>query len=197
MIDEYKKRYNPMIYQLKSFIINTITCTECNNFNSNYEKNTITIPVKSTLDECLNFLIKGDEIDDYNCAFCQCKKKAIKASKIFKTPMVLFLHLKRFRQLSNGRCLKDDRTIDIPFELDLNPYCDSNMIPENNLSNKYILKGISNHHGGLGGGHYTADCAGIINQQDWYHFDDSRVSQWENNNINTSDAYLLMYEMKF
>jgi ubiquitin C-terminal hydrolase len=198
MIDEYKKRYNPMIYQLKTFIINTITCTECNHFNSNYEANPIiTIPVKSSLDECLNFLIKDETIDDYNCSFCQSKKKATKASKIFKTPMVLFLHLKRFRQLSNGRCLKDDRSVDIPFELDLNPYCDHNMIPENNLSNKYILKGISNHHGGLGGGHYTADCAGFVNHENWYHFDDSRVSQWENNNINTSDAYLLMYEMIF
>ena len=71
------------------------------------------------------------------------------------------------------------------------------MIPENNLSNKYVLKGISNHHGGLNGGHYTADCAGIADPNNWYHCDDSHVSKWETNNINTSDTYLLMYEMIF
>ena len=37
------------LFQLKTFIINTITCTECNHFNSNYEANPIiTIPVKSS-----------------------------------------------------------------------------------------------------------------------------------------------------
>lgn len=198
MITTFKKRYNPTIYQLTSFNINIITCTECNNFNANFESNTIlSLPVKGSIEECLDALIKEDEIDEYNCMSCQCKRKAIKKTQIYKTPMVLFLHLKRFRQLSNGRTLKDDRYVEIPQILDLNPYCDPNMMTEQNLSNKYVLKGISNHHGGLGGGHYTADCAGLTDPENWYNFDDSHVSIWENNNINTSDAYLLMYEMIF
>ncbi len=198
MMDEYKSRYNQMIYQIKSFNINTITCLTCQNYNSNYESNTIlSIPVKSTIDECLEAFVKADEIDDYNCKYCECKRKATKTTQIYKTPMILFLHLKRFRQLSNGRVLKDDRYVEIPPIIDLNPYCDLNMIPEQNLSNKYILKGISNHHGGLGGGHYTANCAGLVDPENWYNFDDSHVSMWENNNINTSDAYILMYEMIF
>ncbi len=198
MTNEYRKRYNPMIYQLKSFNINTIICMECNNFNSNFETNTIlTIPIKSTVEESLNAFIKDDIIEDYNCTSCQCKRKAIKRVKIFKTPMVLFLHFKRFRQLGNGRTIKDDRFVEIPRILDLNPYCDHEIMPESNLTNKYILKGISNHHGGMGGGHYTADCAGLLDPEQWYNFDDSHVSMWENQNINTTDAYILMYEMIF
>ncbi len=198
MTNEYKKKYNPMIYQIKSFNINTITCSVCNNFNSNFETNTIlTIPVKSTIEESLNAYIKPDNIDDYNCSSCQCKRQATKKVKIFKTPMVLFLHLKRFRQMGNGRFIKDDRFVEIPRILDLNPYCDHEIMPETNLTNKYILKGISNHHGGLGGGHYTADCAGLLDSDNWYNFDDSHVSRWENQNINISDAYILMYEMIF
>lgn len=198
MIKEYKKRYNPMIYQLKSFLIHTITCTACNNSNSNYEVNTIiTIPTKSSIEKCLKEFIKEDEINDYNCTICECKRKATKTTKIYKTPMILFLHLKRFRYLSNNKYIKDDRMVEIPYELDLNPFCDSNMIPENNLSNKYILKGFINHMGQLNGGHYTADCSGFIDPQYWYNLDDSHVSKWENNNINTSNSYILMYEMVF
>lgn len=197
MIKEYKKRYNPMIYQLKLFLINTITCTVCDNISSNYEVTTlITIPIKSTIEECLKNYIE-EEVIDYNCTICECNRKAIKKCKIYKTPMILFLHLKRFRCLSNNRYIKDDRMVEIPYMLDLNPYCDQNIIPENNLSNKYILKGIINHMGQLNGGHYTADCAGLIDSENWYNFDDSNISRWENNNINTSNAYILMYEMVF
>lgn len=37
----------------------------------------------------------------------------------------------------------------------------------------YELYAISNHYGGLGGGHYTAFAK---NNGQWYEFDDSRVS---------------------
>lgn len=198
MIKEYKKRYNPMIFQLKSFLINVTTCSGCNNITSNYEVNPIiTIPTKSNIDECLNHFIKEDNIEDYNCTICECKKRAVRSTRFFKTPMILFLHLKRFRCLSNNRYIKDDRIVEIPQTLDLNPYCDPNMITETNVSNKYVLKGIINHMGQLNGGHYTADCAGLTDPQHWYNFDDSYVSRWESNNINTSNAYILMYEMIF
>ena len=156
----------------------------------------MTIPIKSSVEESLNAFIKDDTIEDYNCASCQCKRQAIKRVKIFKTPMVLFLHFRRFRQLENGRTIKDNRFVEIPRILDLNPYCDHEIIPESNLTNKYILKGISNHHGGMGGGHYTADCLSIIDNKTWYHFDDSSVSKYDGSDINTSNAYVLLYEME-
>ncbi len=37
----------------------------------------------------------------------------------------------------------------------------------------YELYAVSNHYGGLGGGHYTAFAK---NDGQWYEFDDSRVS---------------------
>jgi len=48
----------------------------------------------------------------------------------------------------------------------------------------------------MGGGHYTADCACIVNENVWYNFDDSRVSRYSNSNIDTSSAYILMYELQ-
>ena len=47
----------------------------------------------------------------------------------------------------------------------------------------------------MGGGHYTADCQCIVNKDVWYNFDDSNVSRYQNNNINMSSAYVLMYEL--
>ena len=61
----------------------------------------------------------------------------------------------------------------------------------------YKLKGISNHMGNLYGGHYTSDCVSIVDNTSWYHFDDSTVSKYQNNNINTSNAYILMYEIEY
>ena len=40
---------------------------------------------------------------------------------------------------------------------------------------KYNLIAVSNHYGGLGGGHYTAFAKNHIDKQ-WHYFDDSSVS---------------------
>jgi ubiquitin carboxyl-terminal hydrolase 4/11/15 len=39
----------------------------------------------------------------------------------------------------------------------------------------YDLYAVSNHFGGLGGGHYTAFAKNIYDNQ-WYNFDDSMVN---------------------
>ena len=62
----------------------------------------------------------------------------------------------------------------------------------------YKLKGIVNHFGGMGGGHYTADCCSLIDEK-WYNFDDSSVSKYHGmnsnfENYNSSKPYILMFE---
>ncbi len=58
---------------------------------------------------------------------------------------------------------------------------------------EYELYAISNHFGGLGGGHYTAYAK---NNGEWHSFDDSRVSRAGNKDIVSSAAYILFYERK-
>ena len=79
--------------------------------------------------------------------------------------------------------------------IDLTPYCDQTMNGENKINRVYKLKGFSNHMGSLNGGHYTADCVCIVDNETWYHFDDSSFMQNTNKMINTSNAYILMYEL--
>ena len=47
----------------------------------------------------------------------------------------------------------------------------------------------------MNGGHYTANCRCLINDNNWYNFDDSRVSKYDNFNFDKSNAYILMYDM--
>ncbi|KAG4919683.1 hypothetical protein JHK85_057964 [Glycine max] len=57
----------------------------------------------------------------------------------------------------------------------------------------YDLYAISNHYGGLGGGHYTAYCK-LIDENKWFHFDDSHVSSVTEAEIKSSAAYVLFYQ---
>lgn len=57
----------------------------------------------------------------------------------------------------------------------------------------YDLYAVSNHYGGLGGGHYTA-CA--KNGEKWYDFNDSSVRSTSSSSIIGSGAYILFYKRR-
>ena len=193
----FKKRYNPFIYQYMGFAINKIECINCKNINTNFEDiSVLTLGVKNSLKECLDNYIQPEEVEDYKCSICDSMQKAVKTTKLWRTPYILFIHFKRFKMHGSGRILKDNTNVNIPYEINLLNYCDDSLYTENTIAPNYKLRGISNHHGGMGGGHYTADCACLVNEDVWYNFDDSRVSKYNNSNIDTSSAYILMYELQ-
>ncbi|KAG8436187.1 hypothetical protein GDO86_007333 [Hymenochirus boettgeri] len=59
----------------------------------------------------------------------------------------------------------------------------------------YDLVAVSNHYGGMGGGHYTAYAKNQEKNQ-WYYFDDSSVSAASEDQIVTKAAYVLFYQRK-
>ena len=136
-----------------------------------------------------------ETIENYKCSICNATRTINRICKIWRTPSVLFIYFKRFEVLPNGRTRKNNNEIDIPLTIDLASYCDSSMITDNKVKRIYKLKGFSNHMGSLDGGHYTADCECIVDNDTWYHFDDSNVSRNTNKMIDTSNAYVLMYEL--
>ena len=97
---------------------------------------------------------------------------------------------------------KIDDHIDFPLEgLDLsNHLCRGNPQMQG-LSTTYDLYAVSNHFGGLGGGHYTAFGKNI--DGDWYNFNDSTVTElsseeevfktFGDSHGASGTAYLLMY----
>jgi ubiquitin C-terminal hydrolase len=197
LIELYKKRYNPFIYQIQTLMISNIECNECKNVSSTYENTPIIqLYVTEFLTDSFEQLIKTEVIENYKCSVCNENRTVNKSTKIWRIPSVLFVQLKRFEVLPNGRIRKNNTEIDIPLTLDLSPYCDESMETENKINRKYALKGFSNHMGSLTGGHYTADCLCIVDNKTWYRFDDSNVSRNTNKMIDTSNAYILMYELE-
>ena len=77
-------------------------------------------------------------------------------------------------------------------DLDLKSYLSPGS-PDMNLESKYQLFAVSNHMGGLGGGHYTATARNWVNGK-WLSFNDSNVSESEVQNADGRSAYVLFYE---
>mmetsp|Transcript_22399 Transcript_22399/g.22088 ORF Transcript_22399/g.22088 Transcript_22399/m.22088 type:complete len:113 (+) Transcript_22399:2438-2776(+) len=109
---------------------------------------------------------------------------------VYKLPRVLIIHLKRFKQ-SGYFSTKNNKCIVFPLEnFDMGRYaCGGQGV--------YDLYAVSNHYGSLGGGHYTAYAKNHHNGN-WYHFDDSSVSQVRNpeESIIGSAAYVLFYKRR-
>ncbi|CAI2187781.1 14340_t:CDS:2, partial [Funneliformis geosporum] len=59
----------------------------------------------------------------------------------------------------------------------------------------YDLFAVSNHYGGLNGGHYTA-CVRNGYRHEWHNFDDSRVSKYDESSVVSRAAYNLFYVRK-
>lgn len=59
----------------------------------------------------------------------------------------------------------------------------------------YDLYAVSNHYGGLGGGHYTAYCR-MPDDGKWYTFDDSSVVEMNPNGVRSPAAYVLFYRRR-
>ena len=122
---------------------------------------------------------------------------------LYKTPRILILHLKRFKQKSNFSKSKISSLVKYPKRLNLNDYVLNKTLPEayfwkenpkvnTKKSCTYELYAISNHMGSLNGGHYIACCN---NEGKWYDFNDSYVSTVKDEERVVSNAgYLLFYK---
>lgn len=198
-------------------------------------------------------------ISNRYCPRCKEHRQATKKLDLWMLPDILVFHLKRF---SYSRYSKNklDTFVNFPIHnLDLSKY----VISKDGKPHVYELYAISNHYGGLGGGHYTAyakvtnlilvfirflslyrallvvsvlicswfiletgiaifsvkslwfvapwmidyiklvhlranlstlPIMQLIDENRWYHFDDSHVSPVSEAEIKTSAAYVLFYQ---
>lgn len=131
-----------------------------------------------TIYECLDNLIKSETIIDTP------EKKIKKTTYFWKLPQVLIIYLKRYR----NDLRKLTNKVEFPLtDLDMSPYVKG----YNKDSYKYDLYAVSNHGGGMGGGHYWS----YIKNHDtnWYKFDDRYVSTLAEDSICGQEAYCLFY----
>ncbi|OLL26651.1 Ubiquitin carboxyl-terminal hydrolase 8 [Neolecta irregularis DAH-3] len=157
---------------------------------------------KSSIYDCLGMFLQPEILRGENSWLCPKCKKPREASKqlmITRLPPLLIIHLKRFSM--NGRWRdKLNMPVEVPLQtLDLSPY----VVPEANSTHGHdslgtletVCYGMIIHHGqGLTSGHYTAYVLDESNQ--WWHFDDTRVSKVSEEEVFKAQAYIVFYKRK-
>uniref|UniRef100_A0A674MA06 Ubiquitin carboxyl-terminal hydrolase n=1 Tax=Takifugu rubripes TaxID=31033 RepID=A0A674MA06_TAKRU len=146
------------------------------------------------LKECIELFTTMEtlgEHDPWYCPTCKKHQQATKKFDLWSLPRILVVHLKRF---SYNRCWRDklDTVVDFPIrDLNMSEFvCDPKASPY-----IYDLIAVSNHYGGMGGGHYTAYGKNKADGK-WYYFDDSSVSSASEDQIVTKAAYVLFYQRR-
>lgn len=146
------------------------------------------------LSDCLDLFTTTEKLgakDPWYCPRCEKHQQATKKFDLWSLPDTLIIHLKRF---SYNRYFRDkiDTLVEFPTKhLDLQKLV---INPEAGPV-VYDLIAVSNHYGGLGGGHYTAYCKNY-EKNAWYYFDDSSVSESDEESTVTKAAYVLVYQKK-
>mmetsp|Transcript_1786 Transcript_1786/g.2751 ORF Transcript_1786/g.2751 Transcript_1786/m.2751 type:complete len:236 (-) Transcript_1786:252-959(-) len=152
------------------------------------------------IEQCFQKFVEREQLeesDPWYCSRCKEHRQAFKKFDLWSAPDVLILHLKRFLYLPGTYFVhrqKIDELVHFPIEgLDLSPYV---LGPTSRDAPPiYDLYAVSEHSGGLGGGHYTAVGKNLRDGK-WYSFNDSSVHATEARAAVTARAYVLFYKRR-
>ncbi|KAJ3222084.1 Ubiquitin carboxyl-terminal hydrolase 21, partial [Chytriomyces hyalinus] len=164
----------------------TVTCHSCNYASITFDTFwDLSLPIpkasrddavsKCSLADCLVEFAAKEVLDElYRCDNCKTKARASKRLQVYRCPEILVLHLKRF---SFSRYSRDKVETSINFPLrKLSLESIMSPTPGHDQIIYYDLFGISNHMGGLGGGHYISHTKSWDTGL-WYEKNDSIVTQ--------------------
>jgi len=205
------KEYSSLKKMFDGLIKTNKRCSYCNNIQCMFEPYItlgISIPLKGpndnnsyTLTDCLDSFTHEERLTHDNqstCEFCGVKNRFYSQSKLWHSPDVLIIHIKRFTHDSK----KINNNVEYPInDLDIIKYFDENS-PYKHQS-KYNLCGINVHlsigsRSSIHGGHYISIIKNKINNN-WYLYNDSNSlvkvydSESDIRNLQNSNAYILFY----
>ena len=145
-----------------------------------------------TLDHCLQYFTEEESLEkgnEWHCNKCKRRVMASKQIELFYLPRIMCICLTRF--LKKGRFYdytKNNSLVEFPLDnLNMERY----ICGPDKFHSKYDLFAVSQHFGGMGGGHYTAVCKNIDGF--WYEYDDRSCSRISPRNVCSSAAYVLFY----
>ncbi|XP_019488673.1 PREDICTED: ubiquitin carboxyl-terminal hydrolase 21 isoform X2 [Hipposideros armiger] len=145
---------------------------------------------KVSLRDCFSLFTKEEELELENapvCDRCQQKTRSTKKLTVQRFPRILVLHLNRF-SASRGSIKKSSVGVDFPLQrLSLGDFASDKA-----GSPVYQLYALCNHSGSVHYGHYTALCRC---QTGWHVYNDSRVSPVSENQVASSEGYVLFYQL--
>ena len=114
-----------------------------------------------------------------------------KQTRFERVPKILNFHFKRFEgDFKSMR--KNDIHVDFPFDLDMSPY-HAHDCKETNHDAAYELYSVVQHSGVLEGGHYVAY---VRRDGAWFLCDDAVVREADENEVKSSQAFMLFYKLR-
>jgi len=185
------KKNNPFIKEkIRLNYANVIKEENNNNFikYNNYNNNN-----NITIYDCFEQFKESENLKKNNEWYCKKCKKHILAEKqilFYYLPKLFIISLKRFKNV-NDYYYKNNKYVDFPLNnLKLNDF----VCGFNKNNNIYDCFAICQHYGEMEGGHYTALCKNI--NKKWYNYDDEDCYPCDENNINSSQAYIIFFRRK-
>ncbi|KAI9092607.1 hypothetical protein DFS34DRAFT_583889 [Phlyctochytrium arcticum] len=203
---KYRSRNWSIIVDLFQGILrNRLQCLTCGKTSTTFNPVmyfTLPIPERNQvgkkggavyLQECLDKYVEEEIMEGDNawkCPRCKVLRRSTKQLTIARLPVILLVHLKRFYYQGPFRN-RIDTYVEFPLgSLDLTRFVTQQRSNTHAASQEpfvYDLYGVSNHFGGLNGGHYTAQVKNGYKNNAWFNFDDSRISPADENSIKVND----------
>lgn len=187
--DMFRKSYSPLIDLVFGLYQREMHCQSCNTKTYTYETfNCLKVAVPQqgepmTLDVCLQEELKEETIEEYACDHCAPKRSsAIRRTKIWKLPKILFVALKRFSP--TGAKLQTPLSLNPLEEISFEGQF-SSLSPEPSRSKKYTLFATIDHFGSSQGGHYTSQAKNPLTGK-WHGYDDESVYDLDGPSIGRS-----------
>ena len=156
----------------------------------------------TSVTQCLDRFVSREQLGSNDMWFCpKCKQhvQAYKEMSLYSVPDVLVVHLKRFHVTNYGRQMtsflsrsKLDNFVEYPLEgLDISKYV-SGPQPGPHI---YDCFAVSDHMGGMGGGHYVASAKNFRSGK-WYSCNDSSTSPISEQGIVSRRNYVLFFRRR-
>ncbi|KAM6976466.1 ubiquitin carboxyl-terminal hydrolase 21 [Aplochiton taeniatus] len=177
----------------------SLHCSICSHYSTTFDvfcDLSLPIPKRGSaggvsLKECLDLFSQEEKLDEENAPMCErCNKRTVSTKKlsIQRFPQVIVIHLNRFA-MSRWSICKSKVCVSFPLtNLDLGPYGPADSGPV-----LYDLYAVCNHSGTVNMGHYTACC---LEENGWCFYNDSSVTPVSENQLQSSQAYVLFYQRK-
>lgn len=190
-------KYSTILSHMQGSQMSLVVCNHCGYRVTNVEPFTvITLDLPSSptsvakIPEMLKNYLQHEPLDDWKCDRCN-NHGAKKTTRFYELPKVLCIVLKRFYMANSQHMVKSNQVVELAQALTFYPNAILSLKSDSNPLH-YKLCSIGNHFGSYGGGHYTTIA---INNEDWYHIDDTNVEKLEKPDTHSSNAYLLFYEL--
>jgi len=151
----------------------------------------ISLPIPKVLEcsiyDCFDLYCSEEYLNGDNCWFNEktnTKEEVKKSIKFWNFPEILILNLNRFNN--------NNQKINTLVNLDINKINLSNyVLGYNKESFIYEIFGICNHSGNCFGGHYYSY---IKNNNKWFNFNDTNVSEISESKLITNKAYMFFFK---